>query len=74
MYWLKGEVLTGVSDDIPLQSTMLPAVESTDNMVHLLLTDKLFATAVMAAIHSDLLHQKITPDQVCINLKEWLLD
>ena len=57
-----------MSGDTPLQSSIvLPAVESTDKMIHLLLTDKFFATGVMATIHSGLLHYTINPDQVHLN-------
>ena len=66
MMTIQGEVLTTMSDDIPLQSAVhvLPAIENTDQMIHLLFTDKLFATALTEAIHSGLLNYKITPDQV----------
>ena len=66
IYWLQGEVLTTMSDDIPLQSLVhvLPTLESTDKMIHLMLTDKFFSTAITAATHSGVLHHKITPDQV----------
>ena len=50
--------------DAPLQ---LPVVESKDKMIHLLLTDKFFVTAITAAIHSGLLNYKVTPDQVNLN-------
>ena len=53
-----------MSDDTLLQSVVLPAVETTDNMIHLLLTDKFIASAVTAAINSGHLHHKITADQV----------
>ena len=58
-----------MSDDSLSQSVVhvLPAVESKDKMIHLLLTDKLFATGITAAIHSDLLNYKITPDKVNLN-------
>ena len=36
-------------------------------MIHLLLTDKFFVTAVTAIINSGLLKHKITPDQVNFN-------
>ena len=64
----QGEVVSTASDDIPLQSVVLPAVENTDKMIHLLLTDKVFVTAITAAIHSGLLHYTITADQVNIEL------
>ena len=59
-----------MSDDSLSQSAvrMLPVVERTDDMIYLLLTDKLFVTAITAAIHSGLLNYKITPDQVNLNL------
>ena len=55
-----------MSDDSLSQSVVhvLPAIESTDNMIHLLLTDKLFATGVMDAINCGLLNYTITPDKV----------
>ena len=43
---------------------VLPSIDSTDNMVHLLLTDKFFATVITAAIDSGQLNYKVTPDQV----------
>ena len=52
--------------DAPLQ---LPAIESKDKMMHLLLTDKFFATAITATIHSGLLNYKVTPDLVIIAIK-----
>ena len=66
MMTMQGEVLTTMSDDIPLQSVvhMLPAIENTDHMIHLLLNDKLFTTALTEAIHSGHLNYKITPDKV----------
>ena len=66
---MQGEVLTTASDDSLSQSVVhvLPAVENTDNMIHLLLTDKLFATAVMDAINCGLLNYNITPDKVNLN-------
>ena len=55
-----------MGDDIPLQSVVhvLPTIENTDKMIHLILTDKLFTTALTEAIHSGLLNHKLTPDQV----------
>ena len=55
------------SDNLLQSSIVLPAVEDNDKMIHLLLTDKFFATAVMAAIHSGLLYYKLNPDQVNLN-------
>ena len=34
-------------------------------MIYLLLTPKLFGSAITAAIHSGVLHHKVTPDMVC---------
>lgn len=56
--------MTTVSDAVPLQSAELPAVKSSDNMIHLMLTNRLFTTAVTAIIDSGLLLHKITPNQV----------
>ena len=66
MVTIQGEVLTTMSDEIPLQSVIhvLPNIENTDQMIHLLFTDKLFTTALTEAIHSSLLNYKITPNQV----------
>ena len=45
----------------------LPNIENTDYMIHLLLTDKFFATVITAAIRSGRLNYKVTPDQVNVN-------
>ena len=63
MYVIQGKI-KAASLSMSHTSLQLPAIESTDKMIHLLLTDTFFATAVTAAIHSGLLHRKISPDQV----------
>ena len=57
----KAKTTSLAARDAPLQ---LPTIESTNKMMHLLLTDKFFATVVTAVIHSGRLHHRITPDQV----------
>ena len=63
IYFLQGKI-KAASLSMSHTSLQLPAVGSTDKMIHLLLTDTFFATVITASIHSGLLHHKILPDQV----------
>jgi len=54
-----------VNDKVLTTPVQLPDVSSADKMTYLLLTPKLFGSAITAAIQSGVLHYKVTPDVVC---------
>ena len=54
-----------MNDDVSITPVQLPDVSSTDKMIYLLLTPKLFGSTITAAIHSGILHHKVTPNTVC---------
>ena len=57
-----------MNDDVSTPPVQLPDVSSTDKMIYLLLTPKLFGSAITAAIQSGVLHHRVTPDMVCVRM------
>jgi len=58
-------VFPSVNYEASTTPVQLPDVSSTDKMTYLLLTPKIFGSAITSAIQSGVLHHKVTPDMVC---------